>query len=252
VQNALKKIYFIPQRRGKVVIMKNYKETLEKLIEGGATVEQIKAKINEVNKAVYTEHCKSIALDKKPLETLYKDNFCEVYGLDEKNRILVTREKKAKAIDVEKHYRLVNSKATNATGKALPNNDITIFVDFKVNCALHSFIKKCNNEITKEVYTFDKKVYTDKVVTLDFSNIMDSKTALDKAINNILVLVGIDATYKKKYNDSLKHFATNQRVNAKGITISDRTIYDLMDYIIDCCKDRVTVKLSYMQEKKDK
>ena len=105
-----------------------------------------------------------------------------------------------------------------------------IFGDFKITCALHSFIKKCNNEVTKEVYTFDKKLYTDKVINLDFSAIMDSKTALDKAINNIIALVGIQATYKKKYNDGLKHFATKQRINGKGITMSDTSIYDLMDY----------------------
>lgn len=232
--------------------MTNYKSNLENLIEKGETVEVIKNKIDEVNKAIYTEHCKKIAYAEKPFVLLYELNTCTVFGFNENTRTLTEKDKRVKANDIEKCYRLIHSKATNKNGKALPNNDITIFGDFKITCALHSFIKKCNNTVTKEVYTFDKKVYTDKVVQLDFSHIMDSKTALDKAINNILVLVGITATYKKKYNDSLIHFATSQKVNAKGVTISDTSIYDLMDYIINCCKDNVTVKLSYMQEIKKK
>ena len=234
--------------------MTNYKETLNNLIENGATVEEIKNKIDEINKKIYEATCKEIALNEKPLIALYEKNSCNIFSFNENTRILDdNRERKIKAKDIEKAYRLTKSQATSPkNGKPLPNNDVTIFTDFKVNCALHSFIKKCNNEITKEVYTFDKKLYNDKVVKLDFSNIMESKTALDTAINNILKIVEIDATYKKKYNDGLKHFATSQKVNSKGVTISDRSIYDLMDYIIDCCKDKVTVKLSYMQEIKKK
>ena len=232
--------------------MTNYKTNLENLIEKGESIEKIKSEIDLINKAIYNENCKKIAYSEKPFVTLFANNTCTVFGFNENTRVLSEKEKAIKSSDVEKSYRLIHSKATNKNGKALPNNDITIFGDFKITCALHSFIKKCNNEITKEVYTFDKKVYTDKIVSLDFSHIMDSKTALDKAINNVLVLVGIQATYKKKYNDSLVHFATSQKVNAKGITISDTTIYNLMDYIINCCKDKVTVKLSYMTEIKKK
>ena len=79
---------------------------------------------------------------------------------------------------------------------------------------------------------------------------MNSETALDRAINNILKLLNISATYKRKYNDNLKHFGTKQKVNAKGTTISDSSVYETMDYIIDCCKDRVTVKFSYMKKNK--
>ncbi len=233
--------------------MTNYKTNLENLIENGATVDEIATAIDNANKAIYTESVKAIACTEKPFESLYTNNTCVIYGFNEKTRILGERDKKVKAKDVEKAYRLIHSKANNTkNGKPLPNNDVTIFGDFKLICALHSFIKKCNHQITKEVYTFDKKVYTDKVVNLDFSAIMDSKTALDKAMNNIIGLVGISATYKKKYNDSLIHFATKQKVNGKGITISDTSVYDLMDYIIDCCKDRVAVKLSYMTEIKKK
>jgi hypothetical protein len=232
--------------------MTNYKTNLQNLIENGATVEEIKKEVEKVNKAIYAEACKNLAYSENPFVTLYDANSCVIFGFNENTRVLSEREKKIKSSDVEKAFRLAKSKATNKDGKALPNNDITIFGDFKITCALHSFIKKCNNEVTKEVYTFDKKLYTDKVINLDFSSIMDSKTALDKAINNIITLVGIQATYKKKYNDSLKHFATKQRINGKGITISDTSIYDLMDYIIDCCKDKVTVKLSYMQKVKTK
>lgn len=233
--------------------MNNLKNQLETLIENGADIEKINASIETANKTIYNNTCLEIAKSEKPMETLYTNNSCTVFSFNENTRILNEREKKIKSKDIEKEYRLVKSKENSAkNGKPLPNKDVTIFGDFKVTCALHSFIKKCNNELTKEVYTFDKKVYTDKVVTLDFSNIMDSKTALDTAINNVLKLVGISATYKKKYNDGLKHFATSQKVNAKGVTMSDRSIYDLMDYIIDCCKDKVTVKLSYMQEKKTK
>lgn len=232
--------------------MTNYKTTLENLIENGATIEKIQEEVKKVNDTLYIEHCKSIAYSEKPMLSLFDNNTCTIFTFNEKTRVLNDKEKKVKANDIERHFRLIHSKDTNKNGKPLPNNDITIFGDFKVTCALHSFIKKCNNQITKEVYTFDKKLYTDKIVQLDFSHIMDSKTALDKAINNILVIVGIDATYKKKYNDGLMHFATSQRVNAKGITIKDTSIYNLMDYIIDCCKDKVTVKLSYMQEIKKK
>lgn len=232
--------------------MNNYKEILNNLIESGATAEKINNEKDRLNKAIYTEHCKNIALTEKPFITLYEQNSCIIFAFNEKTRELTEREKKVKSSDVEKHYRIVHSKSKNASGKALPNNDITIFTDFKVICALHSFIKKCNGELTKEIYTFDKKQFHDKIITLDFSNIMDSKTAFDKAINNIISLVGINATYKKKYNDALKHFATNQKVSAKGVTISDRSIYDLMDYIIECCQDKVTVKLSYMAETKKK
>ena len=233
--------------------MTNYKTNLENLIENGATVEEIAKAIEEANKAIYADFCKVIAYTEKPFSALYENNLCTIFSFNEKTRVLAERDKKVKAKDIEKVYRLAHSQTTNPkNGKQMPNNDVTIFGDFKVICALHSFIKKCNNQVTKEVYTFDKKVYTDKVVNLDFSAIMDSKTALDKAINNILELVGISATYKKKYNDSLIHFATKQRVNGKGITISDTSVYELMDYIIDCCKDRVTVKLSYMAEVKKK
>lgn len=233
--------------------MTNYKANIENLIENGTTTEKIKEEIDKANKALYTEHCKAVAYTEKPFTALYDDNLCTIFRFNENTRVLTEVEKKVKSSDIEKAYRLRMSKATNAkNGKPLPNNDVTIFGDFKMNCALHSFIKKCNKEVTKEVYTFDKKTYTDKVVNLDFSDIMDSKTALDKAINNIVALVGITATYKKKYNEGLIHFATSQKVNGKGITTSDRSIYDLMDYIIDCCKDRVTVKLSYMQEVKKK
>ena len=233
--------------------MNNYKTNIENLIENGATVEKINEEIEKANKALYAESCKSIAYEEKPLTALYESNLCTVYRFNEKTRILTEVDKKVKSSDIEKAYRLRMSKATSTkNGKPLPNNDVTIFDDFKITCALHSFIKKCNNQVTKEVYTFDKKQFSDKVKVLDFSDIMDSKTALDKAINTIISLVGITATYKKKYNDGLIHFATSQKVNAKGVTMSDRSIYDLMDYIIDCCKDRVTVKLSYMQEKKQK
>lgn len=234
--------------------MNNYKSTLNALMENGATIDEIKNKIDLINKEIYDKTCQEIASTEKPLVALYEKNSCNVFSFNESTRILSDeRGKKIKAKDVEKFYRLKKSITTSAkNGNPLPNNDVTIFTDFKVICALHSFIKKCNNEITKEVYTFDKKLYNDKVVQLDFSNIMESKTALDTAINNILKVVEINATYKKKYNDGLKHFATNQKVNAKGVTISDRNIYDLMDYIIDCCKDKVTVKLSYMQEIKTK
>lgn len=233
--------------------MENYKANLANLIENGATVENIEKEVEKVNKAIYADTCIKIASSEKPFVTLFDNNTCTIYGFNAKTRVISERDKKVKANDVEKAYRLINSKATNTkNGKPLPNNDVTIFGDFKLISALHSFIKKCNNEVTKEVYTFDKKVYVDKVVNLDFSAIMDSKTALDKAINNIVSLVGISATYKKKYNDSLKHFATKQRINGKGITMSDASVYEIMDYIIDCCKDRVTVKLSYMAEKKQK
>lgn len=232
--------------------MTNYQEKLQNLIEKGATVEEIAKAIDTVNKEIYANVCKDIAYNDKPFNALYANDVCTIYGLNEKTRVLTEKYKRVKSADVEKAYKLIHSKETNKYGKPLPNNDVTIFGDFKLVCALHSFIKKCNKEITKEVYTFDKKLYVDKVVSLDFSNIMDSKTALDKAINNIVLLVGIDATYKKKYNDSLAHFATKQRVNAKGVIISDASVYELMDYIIDCCKDRLTVKLSYMKEKKTK
>lgn len=232
--------------------MTNIKTNLENLIENGATIEEIAKALANANKAIYIEHCKLIALSDKPFSALYEKNTCTLFGFNEKTRVITERTKKVKANDIEKEYRLINSNSTNKNGKAIPNNNVTIFGDFKLTCALHSFIKKCNNQVTKEVYTFDKKVYTDKIVNLDFSAIMDSKTALDKAINNILELVSISATYKKKYNDSLIHFATKQKVNGKGVTISDTSVYDLMDYIIDCCKDRVTVKLSYMTEIKKK
>lgn len=232
--------------------MTEFRKNLENLIENGATIEEITKALESTNKAIYADTCKLIALSDKPFSALYEKNTCTLFGFNEKTRVITEREKKVKANDIEKAYRLINSNSTNKNGKALPNNDITIFGDFKLTCALHSFIKKCNNQITKEVYTFDKKVYTDKIVNLDFSAIMDSKTALDKAINNILELVSISATYKKKYNDSLIHFATKQKINGKGVTISDTSVYDLMDYIIDCCKDRVTVKLSYMTEIKKK
>lgn len=232
--------------------MTNYKEQLNNLIENGATVEQITEALEKANKAIYTEHCDFVSSAEKPFTTLFDKNTCTIYGFNVNKRELTEKEKKVKSYDIEKKYRFLHSKATNKNGKTLPNNDITIFGDFKLICALHSFIKKCNNQVTKEVYTFNKKAYFDKVVNLDFSAIMDSKTALDKAVNNILTLVNISATYKKKYNDGLIHFATKQRINGNGITMSDTSVYDLMDYIIDCCKDRVTVKLSYMQEVKKK
>ena len=232
--------------------MTEFRTNLENLIENGAKIEDIEKAIDKANKEIYSEQCKKIALAENPFKALFEENLCTLYGFNEKTRVLTEREKKVKSNDIEKNFRLLHSKETNKNGKAMPNNDITIFGDFKLICALHSFIKKCNNQVTKEVYTFDKKVYTDKVVNLDFSAIMDSKTALDTAINNILALVSISATYKKKYNDGLIHFATKQKLNGKGVTISDTSVYELMDYIIDCCKDRVTVKLSYMAEIKKK
>lgn len=234
--------------------MTNYKENLQKLIEDGATIEKIKEEVKKVNDELYQAHCKKLAFTDNVFGAIYEDNACAIFGFNEKDRILSDDKlKKVKSSDVEKAFRLRHSKANSTSnGNPLPNNDVTIFGDFKVTCALHSFIKKCNNQVTKEVYTFDKKVYTDKIVQLDFSHIMDSKTALDKAINNVLSLVGISGTYKKKYNDALMHFATKQVLNSKGITIKDTSIYALMDYIIDCCKDKVTVKLSYMQEIKKK
>lgn len=232
--------------------MTNYKTNLQNLIESGATVEQINDEFTKVNKLIYDEKCNEIAITEKPFNTLYNDNSCTVYRFNAKERTLKEGEKKIKSNDVEKAFRMIKSNSTNKNGKALPNNDVTIFGDFKITCALHSFIKKCNNEVSKEVYTFDNSKYYDKVTKLDFTDIMTSKTALDKAINNILSLVSISATYKKKYNDVLIHFATKQKNNAKGITITDTSVYDLMDYIIDCCKDKVTVKLSYMQEVKKK
>lgn len=228
--------------------MSNYKVNIENLIENGSAIEVIKTEIDKANKALYEEKCKTLAYAEKPLLSLYEDNSCVAFRFNENTRILTEVERKIKASAVEKIYRLRMSTATNKNGKPLPNNDITIFGDFKITCALHSFIKKCNNQVTKEVYTFDKKEYTDKTKVLDFSSIMDSKTALDKAVNTIVSLVGITATYKKKYNDGLIHFATSQKINAKGITMSDKSIYDLMDYIIDCCKDKVTVNFSYMQK----
>lgn len=232
--------------------MTNYRTTIENLIEKGVKVDEIKNEVNKVNEILYKEHCLTLAKSDNIFNAIYENNSCTIFRFNEKERTIKEVDKKVKSADVEKAFRLEKSKATNKNGKALPNNDVTIFGDFKVICALHSFIKKCNNEVTKEVYTFDKKKFHDNVTVLDFSHIMDSKTALDNAINNVLKVVGVSATYKKKYNDGLKHFATKQKLNAKGVTITDTSVYDLMDYIIDCCKDRVTVKLSYIKEVKQK
>lgn len=232
--------------------MTNYKTILENLIENGETVEKIQEQLENINKAIYTEHCKKIAIAENPFSELYNNDICTIYGFNPKTRILTEKEKRVKSNDIEKSFRLLKSEATNKNGKPMVNNNVTIFGDFKIISALQSFIKKCNNEVTKEIYTFDKKTHNDTTLQLDFSNIMNSETALDKAINNILKLVNISATYKKKYNDLLKHFETKQKINAKGITISDSSIYETMDYIIDCCKDRITVKLSYVKEKKNK
>ena len=234
--------------------MLEYKSKIEKLIEDGATVEKIQEEVKKANQDFYKAHCKNLAYTDNVFSAIYENNTINILSFNEKTRILDNnRVKKVKSSDVETEYRLRHSKATNPkNGNPLANNDVTIFGDFKLHCALHSFIKKCNNQVTKEVYTFDKKLFVDKTKVLDFSDIMDSKTALDKAINTIVSLVGINATYKKKYNDVLIHFATKQVVNGKGITIKDTSIYALIDYIIECCQDRVTVKLSYMQEKKQK
>lgn len=228
--------------------MTNYKTNLQALIENGETIEKINKAKDEANKAIYTETCKKLAYAENPLVALYAENSCTVFRFNEKTRVLTEAEKKVKSYDVEKAFRIAKSKATDKNGKALANNDVTIFNDFKIVCALQSFIKKCNDDVTKEIYTFDKSKYTEKDLKLDFSSIMTSETALDKAINNVLKLVNISGTYKKKYNDGLRHFATSQKVNSKGITISDTSVYALMDYIMDCCKDRVAVKFSYMQE----
>ena len=128
--------------------MTNYKETLQNLIENGATVEKIQEEVKKVNDTLYLNHCKSIASDSKPFASLYEKNTCTIFSFNENTRILNDKEKIVKSIDIEKQYRLINSKANNAkNGKPLPNNDITIFGDFKLTCALHSFIKKCNKNI---------------------------------------------------------------------------------------------------------